>query len=163
MREIQFGVGRVSLADDLRQIPSLPPDTDHFIDGQVIYVAEAINIDDSGLLNKVAKQIAVKLAGLSSQSIDGFEAADIDWTRKSEELLIRAVLDQVSESELPQEDRRAVRVQAERLLTSLLSFNGVRSATTEVADALSAVGVLSGSVVVEIVERNCPVDFLERA
>jgi hypothetical protein len=163
VKEVRLGADRVELSDWQRQILSSAGHKVDSVDGQVIYKEEQLLVESADLHDCLSRRVAVTLAGILSQVIEGFEAFDIDLTKKIEEEVVAKTLDQFNETELPLQSREAVRAEAEQLLPPLLSSEAVRQSIAEVADALCSAGTVPGSTVTQIVERNCPADFLECA
>lgn len=133
-----------------------------FTNGQVVYEFMPID-DDDDARDKLLKRIVVILAGIEFQSMEGFEAADLEVTVEAEGLLIQAMLKLwEQEFNVPRDAQRHILDKVEGLVSDLRRDDGVRKAVTEVADKLMVSSPISGSDVRKIVEANCCSELLER-
>jgi|HubBroStandDraft_6_1064221.scaffolds.fasta_scaffold107585_3 hypothetical protein len=159
VKEVQ--IGSVSpLSDTLQEI--VRETKAGFADGQVVY--EIMLVDDADdASDKLLKRIVVVSAGIEFQSMEGFEAPDLEVTVEAEGLLIQATLKQwEKEFNVLPDAQLQILDKVEGLVADLRRDGGVRKAVTQVAEKLMISSAISGSCVRQIVEINCASALLAR-
>jgi hypothetical protein len=132
-----------------------------FVNGKTVYGDFQVSDDDAK--DRLLKRIVIILAGIEFQSLEGFEAADIDMTEEAEGGLIDATLREFEQNfTISRETERQILDKVEGRVSELRRDDGVCIAVTEVADKLTVSSPISGSSVRRIVERNCGSELLGR-
>ena len=109
------------------------------------------------------KRIVIILAGIEFQSLEGFEAADIEVTEEAEGRLIDATFRQFEHNfTISHETQRQILDKVEGRVSALRRDDGVCIAVTEVANKRTVSSPITGSCIRQIIERNCCPELLEK-
>lgn len=132
-----------------------------FVNGKTVYGDFQVSDDDAK--DRLLKRIVIILSGIEFQSLEGFEAADIEVTEEAEGHLIDATLREFEQNfTISRETQRRILDKVEGIVSELRRDDGVCIAVTEVADKLTVSSPITGSCVRQIVEGNCCPELLER-
>jgi len=132
-----------------------------FVNGKTVYGGLQVSDDDAK--DRLLKRIVIILAGIEFQSLEGFEAADIEMTEEAEGRLIDATLREFEQNfTISRETEWQILDKVEGRVSELRRDDGVCIAVTEVADKLTVSSPITGSCVRQIVEGNCCPELSER-